>query len=121
MRAVLRTVRNVAIILILAVPVAFVPGGGGVADAVLAALAMGFLASIAGAGRQVYRENRLTFDSLPDDQRGVLFTALGVVVLMIAGAGKLLSGGGLGAVIWVTLMACAVVAIIGVWMRAHTY
>jgi len=121
MRAVLRTIRNVAIILILAVPVAFVPGGGGVADAVLAALAMGFLASIAGAARQLYRENRLTFDSLPDDQRGVLFTAIGVVVLMIAGAGKLLGGGGLGAVIWVTLMACAVVAIIGVWMRAHSY
>jgi hypothetical protein len=51
-----RTIRNVAIIAILAVPVAFVPGGGG-----------------------------------------------------------------LGAVIWVTLMACAVIAIIGIWMRAHTY
>jgi hypothetical protein len=24
-------------------------------------------------------------------------------------------------VIWVTLMACAFVAIVGVWMRAHTY
>jgi hypothetical protein len=116
-----RTVRNVAIILILAVPVAFVPGGGGVADAVLAALAMAFLASIAAAARQIYRENRLTFDSLPDDQRGVLFVAIGVIVLMIAGAGKLLGGGGVGAVIWVTLMACAVIAIIGVWMRAHTY
>jgi hypothetical protein len=116
-----RTVRNVAIILILAVPVAFVPGGGGVADAVLAALAMAFLASIAAAARQIYRENRLTFDSLPDDQRGVLFVAIGVIVLMIAGAGKLLGGGGVGAVIWVTLMACAVIAIVGVWMRAHTY
>ena len=51
----------------------------------------------------------------------MLYGAVGVVVLMIAGAGKLLGGGGLGAVIWVTLMACAVVAIIGVWMRAHSY
>jgi hypothetical protein len=117
---VLRTLRNVAIIAILAVPLAFVPGGGGAADAVLAALGMAFLASLAAAARQVHRENRLTFDSLPDDQRGVLFGALGVV-LMIVGADKLLGGGGLGAVIWVTLMACAVVAIVGVWMRAHTY
>lgn len=116
-----RTVRNIAIIAILAVPVAFVPGGGGVAAGILAALAMGFLASIAAAGRQAYRENRLTFDSLPDDQRAVLFGALGVIVLMIAGAGKLLGGGGLGAVIWVTLTACAVIAVIGVWMRAHSY
>jgi hypothetical protein len=118
---VLRTARNVAIILVLAIPVAFVPGGGGVAQAVLALLLMAFLASLVGAARQVYREDRLTFDSLPDDQRGVLLAALGVIVLMIAGAGKLLGEGGLGAVIWVTLMACAVVAIIGIWMRAHTY
>lgn len=117
----MRTVRNIAIIAILAVPVAFVPGGGGVAQAVLAALGLAFLACIGAAGRQIYRENSLTFDSLPDDQRAVLFGSVGVVVLMIAGAGKLLGGGGLGAVIWVTLMACAVVAIIGVWMRAHSY
>jgi hypothetical protein len=117
----MRTVRNVLIIAILAVPIAFVPGGGGVADGVLAALGLAFLASIGAAGRQVYRENRLTLDSLPDDQRAVLFGSVGVVVLMMAGAGKMLGGGGLGAVIWVTLMACAVVAIIGVWMRAHSY
>jgi hypothetical protein len=121
MSAVLRTARNVAIIAVLAVPVAFVPGGGGVADGILAALGMAFLASIAGAARQMYRENRLTFDSLPDDQRAVLFGSVGVIVLMIAGAGKMLGGGGLGAVIWVTLMACAVIGIIGVWMRAHSY
>jgi hypothetical protein len=118
---VLRTLRNIAIIAILAVPVAFVPGGGNAADAVLVTLGMAFLASLAAAARQIYRENRMTFDSLPDDQRAVLLGSVGVIVLMIAGAGKLLGGGGFGAVIWVTLMACAVIAIIGVWMRAHTY
>jgi len=118
---VLRTLRNVAIIAVLAVPLAFVPGGGNAAQAVLVTLGMAFLATIAIAARQIHRENRLTFDSLPDDQRAVLFGAIGVIVLMIAGAGKLLGGGGFGAVIWVTLMACAVIAIVGVWMRAHTY
>ena len=38
---------------------------------------------------------------------------------MIAGADEMLGGGGSGAVIWVTLVACAVLAIIGVWMRSH--
>jgi hypothetical protein len=118
---VLRTLRNVAIIAVLAVPLAFVPGGGNAAQAVLVTLGMAFLATIAVAARQIHRENRLTFDSLPDDQRAVLFGAIGVIVLMIAGAGKLLGGGGIGAVIWVTLVACAVIAIVGIWMRAHTY
>ena len=73
----LRTVRNIAIILILAVPIAFVPGGGGIAQGVLAILLMAFLASLVAAARQIYREDRLTFDSLPDDQRAVLYGAVG--------------------------------------------
>jgi hypothetical protein len=42
-----RTARNVAIIAVLAVPVAFAPAGGDVADAILQALLLGFLAGIA--------------------------------------------------------------------------
>jgi hypothetical protein len=117
----IRTLRNVAIVALLAFLVAFLPGGGQAAQAVITVLGMAFLATIAFAGRQMYRENRLTFDSLPDDQRGVLLGSVGVVVLMIAGADELLGGGGFGAVLWVTLVACAAVAIVGVWMRAHSY
>jgi hypothetical protein len=116
-----RTARNIAIIALIAVPIAFVPGGGNAARAVVAFLMMAFLATIAVAARQVYRQNRLTFDTLTDQHRAVLLGAVGVIVLMIAGADELLGGGGGGAFLWVALMACAVVAIIGIWNRAHTY
>jgi cbb3-type cytochrome oxidase subunit 3 len=116
-----RTLRNIAIIALLAVPVAFLPGGGRAADAVLALLSMAFLAVLAFALRQVYRENRLTFDSLPDDQRAVLLGSVGILALMVAGADEMLGGGGFGAVLWVMLVACSVIAIIGVWTRAHSY
>ena len=59
----LRTLRNLAIIAVLAVPVAFVPGGGNAASAVLVTLGMAFLASLAIAARQIHRENRLTAPS----------------------------------------------------------
>src|SRR6059058_2169064 len=111
----MRTARNIAIIALIAVPIAFVPGGGQAARAVLAGLMMAFLAT---AARQIYRENRLTFDSLPDDQRAVLLASIGVIALMVAGADEMLGGGGLGAVLWVMLVALAVIAIIGVWTRA---
>jgi hypothetical protein len=116
-----RTLRNIAIIVLIAVPVAFLPGGGRAADAVLALLAMAFLAVLAFAARQVYRENRLTLDSLPDDQRAVLLGSVGMLALMIAGADEMLGGGGFGAVLWVMLVACSVIAIIGIWTRAHSY
>jgi len=117
----MRTARNIAIIALMAVPIAFVPGGGQAARAVLAGLMMAFLATLAFAARQIYRENRLTFDSLPDDQRAVLLASIGVIALMVAGADEMLGGGGFGAVLWVMLVALAVIAIIGVWTRAHSY
>jgi hypothetical protein len=117
----MRTLRNVAIIALLAVPVAFLPGGGVAAQTVITALTMGFLATLGFAVWQIYRSNRLTFDTLPDDQRAVLLGSVGVLVLMVAGTDELLGGGGFGAVLWVTLVACAVIAIVSVWNRAHTY
>lgn len=116
----MRTPLNVAIVLLLAVPIAFVPGGGNAADALLTALTLAFLATLVLAARQVYRENRLTVDTLPDGERAVLLGAVGALVLMVAGADELLGGGGGGAVLWVTLVACAVVAIAGVWTRARS-
>ena len=117
----MRNIRNIAIIVLIAIPVAFLPGGGQAATAALTVLTMAFLATLGFAARQVYRENRLTYDTLPDDQRGVLLGSLGVIVLMIAGVDEMLGGGGLGAVLWVTLVACAVLAIAGVWTRARSY
>jgi hypothetical protein len=117
----MRTARNIAIIAVIAVAVAFLPGGGQAAEAAIAVLTMAFLATLGLAARQVYRENRLTLDTLPDDQRAVLLGSLGVIVLIVAGADEMLGGGGFGAVLWVALVACAVLAIIGVWTRARSY
>jgi hypothetical protein len=117
----MRTARNVSILALIAAGVAFLPGGGNAAQAVVAVVMMAFLATLAVAARQVYRENRLTFDTLPDDQRAVLLGSVGVIVLMIAGADEMLGGGGLGAILWVTLTACAVLAIVGVWTRSRAY
>jgi hypothetical protein len=117
----MRPARNIAIVALVAVPVAFLPGGGQAAEAAITVLMMAFLATLGFAARQVYRENRLTYDTLPDDQRAVLLGSFGVITLMIAGADELLGAGGLRAVLWVTLLACAVVAIVGVWMRSRAY
>jgi len=117
----MRNARNIAIIVLIAVLVAFLPGGGQAAEAVVTVLVLAFLATLGFAARQIYRDNRLTYDTLPDDQRAVLLGSVGVIVLMIAGADEMLGGGGLGAVLWVTLLACAVLAIIGVWTRSRAY
>jgi hypothetical protein len=116
----MRVARNIGIIALLALPVAFVPGGGDVARAVITALVMAFLATIALGGYQLYRQNALTITTLPDGRRAVLFGAVGVIVLMIAGADELLASGG-GTLVWIGLLALSAFAIFRIWTEAHTY
>lgn len=113
-------VRNIAIIALLALGVAFLPGGGDFADAVFSAISMAFLAVLSFAVYQAYRANRLTMLALPDSRRLVLFSAVGLIVLMIAGTAQMFSTG-LGTLAWIALVGSAAVAIWLVWSEAKSY
>jgi hypothetical protein len=115
-----RAVRNIAIIAALAFVVAAVPGGGNAATAVLTAITIAFLATIGWAGYQVYRSQQLAVLSLTDGQRAVLVGAVGVIVLMIAGADEMLNTGG-GTLLWIGLLAASVVALWRLWVESQTY
>ncbi len=117
----LRVARNIAIIALIAVPVAFLPAGGQVADGVLAALLLGFLAAIGLLCFTLYRQQQLTLSALPDARKAVLYGAIGTIFLMIAGQDELLGGGGGGAFLWVALVAISGVIIFAVWREANTY
>ena len=116
----MKTARNVAIIAVLALGVAFIPGGGTAAETALAALTMGFLAAMAFFVYRLYRENQLTLYTLTDARRATLYGAFGVIALMIAGADELLDTGG-GTVVWIGLIALSAFAIFRVWTDATSY
>src|ERR1700712_1184887 len=110
----MRNFRNVAIILLLAVPVAFIPGGGNVVDAIFTAITMGFLAGITWMLYTLSRQNQLTLATLSDGRRAILYGAFGMLALLIAGQDKLWSSGG-GTLLWVLLLAASIVAIWRIW------
>ena len=116
----MRTARNVAIIMVLALGVAFIPGGGNVVDTIFAAISMGFLAGIAWMLYTLSRENQLTLATLSDGRRAIFYGAFGMLALLIAGTDKLFSTGG-GTVLWILLLAASVVAIWRIWVEANTY
>ncbi len=116
----MRTLRDVAVIMALAFGVAFMPAGGNVAEAVLTALTMGFLAAIAWMLYVLSGQNELTLATLSDGRRAILYGALGIIALLIAGTDELFSSGG-GTVLWILLLAGSVVAIWRVWVEANTY
>jgi len=114
-----RTARNVAIIMLLAIPVAFTVTGGNIAEALLTALTMGLLAGLAWMVYTFSRENQLTLATLTDARRALLYGAIGLILLLIAGTDKLFASGG-GTLLWILLFAAAIAAIWRVWMDANT-
>jgi hypothetical protein len=116
----MRTLRNVAIVMILAVPVAFAPHGGNVAEAILTAITMGFLAAIAWAIYVLSRQSQLMLATLSDGRRAVLYGAFGLLALLIAGTDRLFASGG-GTLLWILLFGAALVAIWRIWVEANTY
>jgi hypothetical protein len=115
-----KNVRNVAIIMVLALGVAFLPGGGNFASAVWTALTMGLLAGIAWMVYVLSRENQLTLATLTDKRRAILYGAIGMLALLIAGTDRLFASGG-GTLLWIVLLAASIAAIWKVWMEASTY
>jgi hypothetical protein len=106
--------------MLLALGVAFLPGGGNVAAAILAALTMGLLAGISWMVYVLSRENQLTLATLTDGRRALLYGAVGMILLLIAGSDRLFSSGG-GTLLWILLLAASIAAIWKVWMEANTY
>lgn len=105
--------------MLLALGVALLPSGGNVAEAVLTALTMCLLAGIAWMVYTLSRENQLTIATLGDRRRAVLYGAVGVLVLLVAGSDRMFSTGG-GTLLWIALLAASVAAIWKVWMDANT-
>ena len=106
--------------MLLALGVAFVPGGGNVAEAVIAALTMGLLAGIAWMIYTLSRENQLTLATLTDSRRAILYGAFGLLALLVAGTDRMFASGG-GTLLWIILLGASVAAIWRVWMDANTY
>lgn len=106
--------------MLLALGVAFLPGGGNVAAAILTALTMALLAGITWMVYVLSRENQLTLATLSDGRRAILYGAIGMILLLIAGSDRLFSSGG-GTLLWIILLAASVAAIWKIWMEANTY
>jgi hypothetical protein len=106
--------------MLLALGVAFLPGGGNVAEAAIAALTMALLAGIVWIVYTLSRENQLTLATLNDGRRAILYGAIGMLALLIAGSDRMWATGG-GTLLWIVLLAASGAAIWKVWMDANTY
>ena len=116
----MRAARNISVIMALAFVVAFAPAGGNAAEVVLTVITMAFLTAICWTLFVLSRERQLTLATLSDGRRALLYAALGMIALLIAGSDEMFSSGG-GTLAWIVLLGASIAAIWRVWVEANTY
>ena len=99
--------RNIAIILVLALAVWQLPGGNTGARVVSNLLSVIFLAGLCFFGYRMYMEHRTTLFDLEERLRTILYVAAGVLVLAIVATGRMWNSGGPYILLWFAMIAAA--------------
>ncbi len=116
----MKVLRNAAIVVVLALAVWALPGGGTAADFVAALLFVLITVGLVVFVGRLYLENRVEIYSLGDRYRAMLYGSAGVAVWTLA-AGPRLFTTGLGTLVWFVLMGGASYAVYLVWRHQREY
>jgi hypothetical protein len=114
----LATLRNIAIVLVIAALVVVIPGGGTGATVALQAASLAFLATLGWLASVMYRQHRAALYSVGDGRRAILYVALGVAALTLTASSRLLKTGA-GSVAWLLLLGASLYAVIAVILAAR--
>jgi hypothetical protein len=115
-----QTVRNIAIVLVIAALVVLIPGGGTGASIAIQAVSLAFLASLAWIASRLYREHRVAIYSLGDARRAILYGAIAVAALTLTATSRLWETG-TGEIVWFALLGGAAYAAFAVIWAARKY
>jgi hypothetical protein len=115
-----KNVRNIAIVVAIAVAVYVLPGGGKVASTFEAALWVAFGFGIAYLGLRLYREHRISLYNLGDRHRALLYGAVALGVFAYAARRRMWETGS-GELLWFVLVGCVVYALLEVFRRSRSY
>ena len=113
--------RNVLIVLLLAVAVYALPGGGTTAGIVRTLISIAFAVGVGLLLVRLYREHRTTLYGLGDRHRGLLYGALATLVFAAAAARRMFDASGAFALLWIVLVGGASYALYLVWRQHREY
>jgi hypothetical protein len=115
-------IRNIAIILGLALAVWLIPGGERASVTVSNILTVIFVGGLLFFGYRLYMEHRETIFGLPERQRGILYAAIALATITIVATGRMWDeGGGLGAMLWLAFLVLSIWAVYSVWRSYREY
>ena len=114
-------IRNILIIVALALVVWLVPGGGTGSSTIYNVLTIILTAGLLFFGYRLYMEHRATIFGLGDNQRAILYGSVAGATVALLATNKLWDEGGLGALLWFALLSLAGWGIYHVWRAYSEY
>ena len=114
-------IRNILIIVALALVVWLVPGGGTGSATIYNLLTILLTAGLLFFGYRLYMEHRATIFGLGDNQRALLYGCVAVACVALLATNRLWDEGGLGALVWFALLSLAGWGIYRVWRAYSEY
>jgi hypothetical protein len=114
------TLRNIGIILLLALAVFALPGGGLGAGIVRALIGIAFSVAIWFFLMRMYREHRMTIFALGDRYRAVFYGSAAAVLFAGAAANRWWDSGGL-TVLWLVIVGLAIFGFVATYRHWREY
>ena len=109
------------VVMLVALVLVVLPGGGNALDVVLTFLTIAFLAAIAFLAYRLYHQYRLDIDSLDPNLRLALFGSIGLAILTFVATDRLFDEGGIGVLVWFALLALCSYGLYWTWTRYRSY
>jgi hypothetical protein len=116
-----KNLRNIAIVVGLALCVWLVPGGDTASVTISNLLGIIFIGGLLFLGYRLYMENRETIFGLPERQRGILYAAVALGGITLVATRRMWDEGGAGAILWLSFIGLAVWGLYSVWRSYREY
>ena len=113
--------RNFAILILIAVAVWQLPGGGTATGTINNILGLAFAGGIVFFGYRMYMEHRQTLFMLEDKVRGLLYGSLALIAFALIATRQMWDDGGLAVLVWLALIGAGVYGCVTVYRTSREY
>ena len=108
---------KMGVVMLVALVIVVLPGGGNVLDVLLTLLSITFLAAIGFLGYRLFRQYRFEIETLEPNMRLALYGSIGLAIITFVATDRLFDVGGAGVLLWFGLLAAASYGLFWVWTR----
>jgi hypothetical protein len=112
---------KIGVVMLVALVIVVLPGGGNVLDVLLTLLSITFLAAIGFLGYRLFRQYRFEIETLEPNMRLALYGSIGLAIITFVATDRLFDAGGLGVLLWFALLALCSYGLYWTWTRYRSY